>query len=775
MVAIGGEFTILGDAVAGRIGTYDAVSNRCMPLGAGCNGTVRALLPLGNGQLIAGGRFDMAGGISVASIALWDGVAWQALGAGVNGTVRALARLPTGEVVAGGDFTSAGGQQIDNIAIWNGVAWAPLGAGVDAPVRALCTTATGALVAGGEFLMAGGVAASRIAMWVGGQWLAMGSGCNNHVSSLAPMQNGDVVAVGPFSLAGGVPNLGIARWSGTWAAMDAGLPFLHVPASVSVVTGGDLLLGSLLVPSVMRWTGVQWVVQGPSGVAAVANALGISAVVHDAVGGLVAVGGFRLANQQNLVRIVGGQAVGLGQLDGPVTSLSKLPDGGVVVVGEFRSIPFTFPGGFARWLGGEWSVSDASGITAIGGLANGRLLAAGRFTRLFTSSWPWGPPTSTTHYYPGAILEPTAGLVTHLPIFGPYGWGTPTPRDGRLATRLSDGSILLGYDGGSSMAVERYSSLGAPMPSLPPLASRAHAFAESNAGPLAAGDFGVLLLQGGSWVSLGSSNAPCYALAVTPNGSVIVGGAFTSIGGVPAQGIAAWNGSSWTPLQVGIGGVVRALLALPNERLLAGGAFATAGTVVANNIARWDGSAWSEVAGGTNAPVNALLMADNGDIWVGGDFTAVGGSRGAGWAARLVTPCPASSVSVGSGCTGSGGALGLMATSLPWLGGEFSSRASGLPTPSLGLAVAGLVPISVPLVQVLPIGVAGCSLLTNPVLIDVFVPQSSTAEVRLPLPAATVLVGQVIYQQVVGIELDAFGVPSALTATNALRLVVGTL
>jgi hypothetical protein len=77
------------------------------------------------------------------------------------------------------------------------------------------------------------------------------------------------------------------------------------------------------------------------------------------------------------------------------------------------------------------------------------------------------------------------------------------------------------------------------------------------------------------------------ALAVLPNGDLVAGGLFTTAGGQPANRIARWNGSAWSPLGSGMNNAVNALAMLPNGDLVAGGDFLTAGGVVAPYLARW--------------------------------------------------------------------------------------------------------------------------------------------------------------------------------------------
>ena len=73
------------------------------------NNTVRSLKVDGSGDLIAGGFFTMAGGVSANRVARWDGSSWSALGSGLNASVDSLTVDGSGKLFAGGGFTTVGG------------------------------------------------------------------------------------------------------------------------------------------------------------------------------------------------------------------------------------------------------------------------------------------------------------------------------------------------------------------------------------------------------------------------------------------------------------------------------------------------------------------------------------------------------------------------------------------------------------------------------------------------------------------------------------------
>lgn len=133
-----------------------------------------------------------------------------------------------------------------------------------------------------------------------------------------------------------------------------------------------------------------------------------------------------------------------------------------------------------------------------------------------------------------------------------------------------------------------------------------------------------------TWSALGSGlldnqgfPGQARAMVVLPGGDVIVGGTFELAGGVPARSIARYNPASntWSAPSIGVSnfgflGSVYALALLPDGRVVVGGTFDSAGGLgFANSIAIYNPSndQWSLTGGvGFNSAVYSLAVLPGG-------------------------------------------------------------------------------------------------------------------------------------------------------------------
>ncbi|MBK8365940.1 MAG: T9SS type A sorting domain-containing protein [Bacteroidetes bacterium] len=114
------------------------------------------------------------------------------------------------------------------------------------------------------------------------------------------------------------------------------------------------------------------------------------------------------------------------------------------------------------------------------------------------------------------------------------------------------------------------------------------------------------------------------------NSELYVTGYFNNINGVPASGIAKWNGSTWSALGNGIlGGTAGSMEVFNNELYVGGGFNASAGNAD-DYLMKWTGTSWLPVGANFSGGISGLtgvgeIKLINGNLYVGGNFTSVHG------------------------------------------------------------------------------------------------------------------------------------------------------
>jgi len=573
-VIAGGAFTTAGNLPANKIARFNQAAGLWSPLGSGLSGgDVWALVVLPGGDVIAGGVFTTAGGVSASRIARFNtatGV-WSALGSGTNSGVYALAVLPGGDVLVGGDFTTAGGVVVNNIARYNPMTgvWSALGSGTSGGVRALAVLPGGDVIVGGFFTTAGGVPASSIARYnpTTGVWSALGGGTSGGVSALAVLPGGNVLVGGSFTTAGSVPANRIARYNITTGVWSSLGSGVNSTVSALVALPG----GDVLVGGYFTSAG-----GAPANFVARCNP---TTGVWSALG----------------------SGVNSGLSFPSVRALAVLPGGDVILGGFFDSAGGLFPNRIARYnpSTGAWSTLGRGvnwHVYTLALLQNGELMVGGLF-----SSVRDVPVNRIARYNPATGAWSSLGSG----ISGLSGTGNGPLVQG-LAV-LPDGDVIVGGN-------------------------------FTNAGGVPANNIARYNPATGVWSALGSGVSSANfatplakALAVLPSGDLIVGGRFSTAGGVPANNIARYNFSTgvWSALGTGVNSVVDSMVVLPNGHVLVGGLFTTAGGVSSQGIARYNPvtGVWSALGsgvGGQNAYVASFAVLPGGDVLVGGYFFTAG-------------------------------------------------------------------------------------------------------------------------------------------------------
>ncbi|MEM7311395.1 MAG: hypothetical protein AAF682_32320 [Planctomycetota bacterium] len=527
-----------------------------------CVGDVR-----GGQGLFVGGSFDEAGGHRVRHVARWDGAAFSPLGLGVGGKVNALCVSSLGgspELFVGGDFDYVGGHvPAANVARYGGGGWAPLGLGVSSSVYALREHELGAgpeLLVGGKFEQVDGGPffsdLSYLARWHGAGWSALPARPNGPVHTLATFDEGQgahLFAGGGMGAASGAW-IGVQRLEGAaWTMLGSGL---NKPAHSLFAFEGELLVGGSfdfaggkMLTRVGRWDGASWSAMGSG-----ANLPVTCWAVFDEGAGpaLFAGGGFTFLDGTPIRFVARWDGAGWSQLGGGLD---------------------------AFYLGGASDLTvfdDGTGpaLYAVGNLQSAGSLAVNNIARWDGSAW-----SSVGGGLPGG-LKPTCAAVFD---------------DGAGQALYVAGDELLA---GSTKAV-------------------------------------VVRWDGGAWTQIGVSAgwSSVQSMTVFDDGSgaaLYVGGDFTDLNGVPLAGLARWDGVAWSDFGGGFDfGIydfgVRALAVVDagdGAALCAGGDFSGAGGVPANGIARWDGAAWTPLGAGVGE-VYALAGFDDGTgqaLYAAGSF-----------------------------------------------------------------------------------------------------------------------------------------------------------
>ncbi len=156
--------------------------------------------------------------------------------------------------------------------------------------------------------------------------------------------------------------------------------------------------------------------------------------------------------------------------------------------------------------------------------------------------------------------------------------------------------------------------------------------------------------------SLASGARPTWTWKSEPGASLVVGGSFTTAGGVPAENVAVWNSAAgaWSALGEGAGATVRALAVDSGGRVYAGGPFHRLGNVKVRRAGVWDPAfgAWDGLGTGVDHEVYGFAVGRGNRLYAVGGFSEAGGAP-----ARAVgTWDPASASWSGLG----GGILGIV-------------------------------------------------------------------------------------------------------------------
>ena len=546
---------------------------------------------------------------------------------GSAGTVYAVAVQADGKIVLGGTFSLVGGQARGNIARLNAdgsldPTFLSNGVGANGDILALAVQADGKIVICGDFTTFNGTSRSRIARLnsdgtLDFSFLATGIGANLAVTSAAVQSDGKIVVGGHFSSVNGTTRNHIARLNSdgtldtsffaTGSGINGDVFSLAVQADGKTVIGGFFTsvhgttrLGIARLNSDGTNDG-SFLAPAGFGVNNSVFAVAIQPDGRVLIGGLFTNvngaernGAARLNSDGNLDASFLAGAAGA---NAPLYALALQSDGKILIGGAFTNFNGSPRGGIAR-LNTSGSVdtsflatsSGANNIVRCVGLqTDGNIVLGGAFTAVNDAV-----RTGT------ARLDSTGNLAAA---------GDGVGRNEVLAAGVqSDGKILIG---GSFVS---FNGTGR------------NRLARLNAD----GTLDTSFLATGS-----GANGDVSALAIQPDGKIVIGGSFTNVNGTTINRITRLNqdGTLDPGFVVGSGAdaAVRKIAIQSDGKIMIAGIFTNVAGTARNSLARLNSNgsldnSFMSSGAGANGPVNSLAVQTDGKILIGGDFTSFHGT-----------------------------------------------------------------------------------------------------------------------------------------------------
>jgi len=684
---IGGDFTQVGGQTHTRITRLRVdgrIDSTFVPLAL--NNTVLAMVQQPDGKLVIGGNFTQAGAATRFRVARLntDGTVDPTFnpGIGPNNIVYALALQPDGRVLVGGDFTSVNGTSRFRIARINtdGTVDGTFnpGAGASSVVYVLAVQPNGKVLVGGNFTTFDGASRNRVARVNTDGSLDLrfdpGSGASNDVYGLALQLDGRVLVGGFFTSFNGTSRNRIARLNADGsldASFNAGSGPNGEVYALALQPDGRVLLGGFFtsVNGTSR-TRIARVNADGSLDSSFNTGIGANSTVFALAlqpDGRVLLGGLftsvdgtprnRIARVNADGSLDNGFDPGTGA-DGVVDALALQPDGRVLLGGSFTTLNGTSRNSIAR-VNADGSLDSsfnpgtgASGfVSALALQPDGRTLLGGSFTSFNGTPRAriarvnadgsvdsnFNPGSGANNAVYALVLQPDGRVL----LGGLFTSVNGTPRN-RIARLNADGSLDLSFNPGAGASDIVYALALQP-----------------DGRVLLSGRFTTLdgtprnriaRVHADGSVDTGfnpgtGADGPVFGLALQPDGKVLVGGAFATLNGTSSYGIARVNAdgsldSSFNP-GTGAGGFVFALALQPDGRTVLGGAFTSFNGTPRNNIARVNGNGSLDSSfdpgSGANDSVVALAPQTDGRVLLGGFFTTFN-TAPANRMARLTVP-----------------------------------------------------------------------------------------------------------------------------------------
>ncbi|MDX2284707.1 MAG: T9SS type A sorting domain-containing protein [Bacteroidia bacterium] len=690
--------------------------------GDGFDGAVLSVALQPDGKILAGGTFTSFNGTPRNRIARLhaDGSPDAAFSPGTGfasagSTVAAIALQPDGDIVLGGDFSSFNETARKGFARLHAdgsldAAFDPGSAFAHASVSAIVLQPDGKTLAGGAFTFLNDTLQHFLIRLHadGSPDTAFSAGFDGRVYSLALQPDGKILAAGWFRSFNGTPRTGIARLHADGSldtAFDPGTGFEYYPASMVLQPDGKILAGGNFVSfnGTVRNFIARLNTDGSLD-ASFNPGTGFDNEVYALVllpdGNIIAGGSFSACDgtpQRRLSRLDP-----YGSLDAAfdpgarffltrVYAMARQPDGKIVAGGIGRNGIMRLNANGVR----DAAFNPGSGfdeqIHSLVLQPDGKILAGGEFTSFHASVQNRitrlnADGSSDAAFDIGAGFDETVRAVALQPdgkvlAAGSFTTFDGTPRGG-IARLHADGSLDAAFDPGTA-GFEYHASALALQPDGKIVVGGA--FRSFNGTPRN----GIARLHADGWLDAAfhpgtGANDQVTCIALQPDGKIVAGGLFTSFNGMPRRGIVRLraDGQPDTAFNPGAGfnGPVYAVALQLDGKIVVGGWFTEFDGTARNGIARLHADGSLDAAFAPILPeaavyisVTSLALQPDGDIVAGGGFTFFNGAPRSRIARLHADGSPDAGFDPGTGFDGLVRALALQSDGNILAGGAFTS------------------------------------------------------------------------------------------------------
>lgn len=679
-VLVGGSFMVAGGLSRPNLARFnaDGTVDQSFNVGTGANEVVRAIAVQTDGKILIGGDFYQYDGAAVNYLARLnaDGsldTSFNMGGAGPAGQVYAIALQTDGKIFIGGGFGSYNGTTANNFARLNtngslDTAFnTNLGTGFNSYPLAVAVESSGKILVGGSFTSVNGTTANYIARLNSngtpdsGFITNNGTGFNSFVQSFAIQTDGKIVVGGSFSDFNGTSRNPVARLNST-GTLDTGFnPVISNNTILSVViqtdgkiiATGNTIFGAFDRQYIARLNQSDGSLDltfdagtGPD-FALYQTALQLDGTIF-AVGSFTSFSGIK---RSNIIKLNTNGSVNtafsavLG-ITAPVNDILVLPDGKILIGGNFRAVNECYCDGIAK-LNADGTTDTAfnpgSGtngyaVNALAVQTDNKILVGGNFfdygsgtndaiTRLNADGSPDAAFNASVNGSVTSIAIQTDGKII---IGGGFDFVNGTFLN-NIARLNADGSLDMTFNTGTGFDFQVNSVVILTGGQILVGGN----FNEYN-GTMGVGHIARLNSNGTLDTTFQTNTGTGFdlfgvnKLAVQTDGKIIAGGNFTSFNGAARSGIARLNsnGTLDGTFSVGTGfnGYVNDLTLQTDGRILAVGSFNIYNGITANQLARLntDGSLDASFDSGADSfttLLNAVALQTDGRILIGGSLS----------------------------------------------------------------------------------------------------------------------------------------------------------